>query len=152
MHSYRFFGCILAVTEQAFAQACSSATVSSSVPAPSVAPGYGAQLVATGLTKPRGITFDQQGHLLVVEQNSGVTALTLDDAGGACVSEKSRQTVVNDTSVSICRFFNNICLADRGVLSSIMASRCPSMGKHCTLRLLKLYTAIRTMSRTLPPP
>lgn len=77
-----------------------SASVSSRVPAPSVAPGYEARLVAGGLESPRGIQFDSAGHLLVVEEGRGVTALTFADGGGACVQESRRQAVVDDSDVS----------------------------------------------------
>ena len=73
---------------------------SSHLPAPSVAPGYESRLIASGLTAPRGLIFDSAGHLLVVEQGKGVTALTLKDNGGSCLSVSQRSTVVSDSSVS----------------------------------------------------
>ena len=76
-----------------------TASVSGRIPAPSVAPGYEARLVAGGLESPRGIQFDSAGHLLVVEKGSGVTALTFTDDGGACMQESRRQTVVDDSDV-----------------------------------------------------
>jgi hypothetical protein len=58
------------------------------------------QLVATGLSKPRGIEFDTAGNLLVVEQGTGdLTALTLQDNGG-CVAVSSMNTVISGQSVS----------------------------------------------------
>lgn len=58
------------------------------------------QLVATGLSKPRGIEFDTAGNLLVVEQGTGdLTALTLQDNGG-CVSVSDTNTVVTSQSAS----------------------------------------------------
>ena len=83
-----------------FAQSSCSVTLAASYPAPSVAAGYEARLIANGLTAPRGIIFDKQGHLLVVEQRSGIAGLTLADDGGACLSMISKQTIINDTSVS----------------------------------------------------
>ena len=60
-----------------------------------MAPGYKAQLIATNLTKPRGITFDSQGRLLVVEQQAGIASLTIQDQGNNClkVSQRSNVTV-----------------------------------------------------------
>ena len=66
---------------------------------PSVASGYRAALVATGLTTPRSIHFDRSGNLLVVEQSKGITSLQLDDNGGICVSVKSQKAVVEATTV-----------------------------------------------------
>lgn len=83
-----------------FAQSSCSVTLTANYPAPSVAAGYEARLIANGLTSPRGIIFDKQGHLLVVEQASGIVGLTLADDGGPCLSLISRQTIINDTTVS----------------------------------------------------
>lgn len=84
----------------AAAPSCAT-TLSSSIAAPSLAPGYSGRLVSTGLSAPRGIIFDSAGHLLVVQQGVGVEALTLDSQAGACVTEASRKTVISDTSVSV---------------------------------------------------
>ncbi|KAK1026138.1 hypothetical protein LTS16_022591 [Friedmanniomyces endolithicus] len=82
------------------AAAASSSTLTASYAAPSVASGYVARLVANNLTKPRGIKFDSNGALLVVEQDVGITALTLADAGQGCLSVASRKTVINDTTLN----------------------------------------------------
>ncbi|KAL2427001.1 hypothetical protein ABEF95_006400 [Exophiala dermatitidis] len=53
---------------------------------PSAASGFQVQVVATGLSKPRGILLDQAGNLLVVESGRGVvSAHTLKEHRG-CVS------------------------------------------------------------------
>lgn len=111
MTSIRFLPAVLLLTLGSVAKAqsasgtasaaCSASPVSSSVAAPSVASGFTAKLVATGLRKPRGIAFDSSGHLLVVEQNYGITALTIDDQGGDCVSVSSTSVVIDDTTVSL---------------------------------------------------
>ena len=67
----------------------------------SVASGYRAALVATGLTTPRGIQFDGSGNLLVVEQKMGLTSLHFEDNGGICVSVKSQKSVVEATTVTL---------------------------------------------------
>lgn len=92
---------VVALTGFSWAQSSCATSVSTSVPEPSLAPGYEARIVATGLKNPRGIIFDQQGNLLVVEKQTGVTALTLNDAGGSCLSEQQRRTVVNDNTVGL---------------------------------------------------
>lgn len=83
----------------ASAQSCST-TLTASYPAPSLAPGYVARLVANGLRRPRGIKFDSSGALLVVEQNVGITALTIADAGSNCLSVSSKKTVISDPSLN----------------------------------------------------
>ena len=78
---------------------CSS-TLTASYAAPSVASGYSARLVATGLTSPRGIKFDTAGNLLVIEEEVGVTALRFEDDDDGCLNLASKDTVVADTSLN----------------------------------------------------
>lgn len=82
---------------------CSVSTVSPTLPAPSVASGYKAKLIANGLRSPRGIIFDTKGNLLVVEAGHGVTALTLNDQGNDCVGVASKKVVINDSNVGFFR-------------------------------------------------
>lgn len=90
----------LAMLPTALAQSsCSVASLSSSIPLPSLAPGYSARLVATGLQRPRGIIVDHQDKLLVVEQRQGVRAITWNDNGGNCLSVNRIEDVVNDGQV-----------------------------------------------------
>ena len=65
----------------------------------SIATGYRAALVATGLTHPRSIEFDSAGNLLVVQAGAGIESLQLQDNGGTCVSLKSKKTVVQASAV-----------------------------------------------------
>lgn len=87
----------------AAAQTSCSGVLKPSFPA-TVASGYQVGLVATGLARPRGIQFDQAGHLLVVEAPAegtpAISALTLRDQGGICVGEASRKKVVQGQGVS----------------------------------------------------
>ncbi|KAF2018623.1 soluble quino protein glucose dehydrogenase [Aaosphaeria arxii CBS 175.79] len=66
------------------AQACSS-TISPQHGQPSVAPGWTVQVVASGLSSPRGLKFDSEGNLLVVQQDVGISRLRLTNDDGACV-------------------------------------------------------------------
>ncbi|KAI9844217.1 MAG: hypothetical protein M1837_005723 [Sclerophora amabilis] len=93
-----FLTVVALVTTVAFAQSssspCSAAQQQTpSYPAPSVAPGYEARLVATDLEQPRGLVFDSRGHLLVLEQGVGIRNLELADRGGTCI-DVVRSTVV----------------------------------------------------------
>ena len=86
----------------AFAQSskCSTTLTPTNSVKPSVASGYHAQLIATGLSSPRSIEFDKAGNLLVVEQKNGngsVSALTLQDNGGTCLSVTSHTTLVTQS-------------------------------------------------------
>lgn len=83
-----------------FPSSCSTTLTPTNSIKPSIASGYRAALVATGLTSPRSIQFDASGNLLVVEQSTGLTSLHFDDNGGACVSVKSQKAVVEATNVT----------------------------------------------------
>ena len=66
----------------------------------SVASGYAAAVVATGLTKPRSVQFDSAGSLLVLEQGKGLSSHVLQDDGDTCVGVKSSQYLIQDSNVS----------------------------------------------------
>ena len=75
------------------AQTCGT-VLKPSYPAPVVAQGWSAQLIATGLTRPRGIQIDANGGLLVVEQNARIRRLTFKDNGGTCLTLDQNTVVV----------------------------------------------------------
>ncbi|KAF2691197.1 soluble quino protein glucose dehydrogenase [Lentithecium fluviatile CBS 122367] len=79
------------------AESCPSLTAE--YPAPSVASGYEVKLIAQGLTKPRGIVFDNNGQLLVVERGVGVTSYKV-EGDGSCVNLKDKKTVVGDGALN----------------------------------------------------
>src|SRR5262249_9180263 len=62
--------------------------------------GWEYRLVATGLTRPRGILFDQAGALLIVDAKVGVVHMTLKDGGGNCVSVDKKTTLIPSPDVS----------------------------------------------------
>lgn len=79
---------------------CSTTLTPANSVQPSVASGYRAQLIATGLSSPRSIEFDKAGNLLVVEQKNGdgsVSVLGLQDNGGTCLSVTSHTTLVTQS-------------------------------------------------------
>ncbi|KAF2654383.1 soluble quino protein glucose dehydrogenase [Lophiostoma macrostomum CBS 122681] len=81
------------------AAACTIAP--SNAPTISVAAGWTAQVVASGLKDPRGIIFDQEGRLLVVQQGYGISRLTLTDDEGACVRANGNATdIIVDSALN----------------------------------------------------
>jgi glucose/arabinose dehydrogenase len=64
-----------------------------------VAKGFSAYVLVKNLTNPRGLVFDSDGNLLVLEKFRGVTALKLKD-DGSCLSVGSTTRVVSDGTVS----------------------------------------------------
>ncbi|KAI9719286.1 MAG: hypothetical protein M1812_003616 [Candelaria pacifica] len=65
----------------------------------SLAPGYKAQLIFTDSNKPRGITVDDQGHLLVVQQGVGVSSLTIEATNG-CLKVTQNVSVVENANLA----------------------------------------------------
>ncbi|KAF1840651.1 soluble quino protein glucose dehydrogenase [Cucurbitaria berberidis CBS 394.84] len=86
-----------ALQAHVLAQSCPSLTAQ--YPAPSVASDYEARLVAQNLDKPRGLIFDNNNNLLVVEREVGVTAFKVEGAG-SCVTLKDKKTVVSDGTLN----------------------------------------------------
>ncbi|KAK3945536.1 putative glucose sorbosone dehydrogenase [Diplogelasinospora grovesii] len=71
-----------------------------SYPAPVVGDGYAAQLIVSGLSKPRGIIFDSNGALLVVQAGTGILHLSLDDHGGTCLQSGKTVNLINNTDLN----------------------------------------------------
>ena len=93
-----FFWSLVATQGYGSSPSCSQTPA---YPAPSLAAGFNAQLVATNLTKPRGIMFDTAGRLLVVQSGYGLTSLQLSDGDGGCVSVNTRHDIILDSSVGM---------------------------------------------------
>lgn len=72
-----------------------------SYPAPKLADGWEATLVANDLKAPRGIVFDSEGGLLVVDKGVGIIRYEFDDGGSGCLDVSKRTQLVNYTGVSI---------------------------------------------------
>ncbi|KAL7954260.1 hypothetical protein V8C34DRAFT_29314 [Trichoderma compactum] len=81
------------------AQTCSN-KLNVTYPAPVAASGWEYRLIANGLTRPRGIAFDADGGLLVVQSGVGLTHLTLDDDGGTCLTVTSNTTLIADPNLN----------------------------------------------------
>jgi len=81
------------------AQQCSGNPTPTNSIQTSLAAGYAAQVVATGLTKPRSVEFDTQGNLLVLEQYRGLSSHVLRDNGGVCVTFQSSKDLIVDSNV-----------------------------------------------------
>ncbi|KAL8686941.1 MAG: hypothetical protein Q9218_006750 [Villophora microphyllina] len=100
--SYLFLCFAYAVTQVASAPASGScpSELHPSYPAPSLAPGYKAQLIFRNLTKPRGIIVDGNGHLLVVQQQVGISSLSIVDQGNGCVKVSQNTSVIQNANLT----------------------------------------------------
>lgn len=67
---------------------------------PVTAPGVQYKVLANGLKRPRGITVDSEGNLLVVQKTAGIQRIVLDEAKGLDVCVQSSSNLVPDTKVS----------------------------------------------------
>lgn len=79
---------------------CDSNDLEVSYPAPEAADGWRYRLVAEGLTKPRGILFDSEGGLLVVDGGVGLLHYSFSNDGGTCVSVRENTTLIENEDVS----------------------------------------------------
>lgn len=90
----------LLLAAAANAQSCGYNNLEVDYPAPEAADGWSYRLVAKDLTKPRGILFDSEGALIVVDSGAGLVRFTLEDEGGTCVSVGEKTTLIEDEDVS----------------------------------------------------
>jgi len=90
---------LVSLLQHATAQQCSGNPTPTNSIQTSLAAGYAAQVVATGLTKPRSVEFDSQGNLLVLEQYRGLSSHVLKDNGGVCVTFQSSKDLIVDSNV-----------------------------------------------------
>ncbi|KAF2837424.1 soluble quino protein glucose dehydrogenase [Patellaria atrata CBS 101060] len=66
-----------------------------------MASGYQSRVILNGLRTPRGIIFDNEGNLLVVEQGgAGVRYIKLTDNGGINVCVQSSKQLINDAALN----------------------------------------------------
>jgi len=121
------------------ASAACSTNLKASYPAPVLNDGWSAQLIAQGLTAPRGILFDSNGGLLVVQQGSGIIHFTWTDDGSTCLTDPQKTFLVNSTDVSssLITYFS-ICFTEM-LKSSIMELPSPMMARLFMRPLPNLY-------------
>ncbi|CZS90603.1 hypothetical protein WAI453_004101 [Rhynchosporium graminicola] len=67
---------------------------------PVLASGWEHKLIARNLTKPRGILFDSEGNLLVLQQGAGLIHLSFDDGGSTCLDVAKRTFLINSTALN----------------------------------------------------
>ncbi|CAH0020551.1 unnamed protein product [Clonostachys rhizophaga] len=75
-------------------------TLTVDYPTPAVADGWAFRLVANGFTRPRGLIFDNDGGLLVVDSGVGLIHLTLKDDGGTCLSVSEKTTLIGNRNLN----------------------------------------------------
>ncbi|KAK1593455.1 glucose sorbosone dehydrogenase [Colletotrichum navitas] len=99
MKGFRNLALAGAAATAVLAQECVN-VLTPSYNAPQVAPGWQAQLVATGYKKPRTIHVDSKGALLVLDAAVGVYHVTFKDNGGTCLTVMESRILVNNTRLT----------------------------------------------------
>ena len=100
------------VQSTAAADTCAN-TLTTKFSAPVVAGGWSYRLVANGFKRPRGILFDQEGGLLVVDSQVGITRLALTDGGGTCLSVSKQTAVVSSSDVRLTSLYQSAALTSQ---------------------------------------
>lgn len=67
---------------------------------PVAADGWSYRLIADDFRRPRGIVFDDDGHLLVVDSGVGIVRVQLKDDGETCISVEDKTTIVEDDELN----------------------------------------------------
>lgn len=128
----------------ATSQSCSN-HLKASYPAPVVADGYNAQLIVAGLSKPRGLLFDSEGALLVVESGVGITHIVLRDDKVTCLGPSKTTRLIDDKQVisflPIMETDFALNMANTTIPSLPMASSSPRTAKPSMPRHRPRYSA-----------
>ncbi|KAF2210243.1 hypothetical protein CERZMDRAFT_118264 [Cercospora zeae-maydis SCOH1-5] len=93
------FATVCAALASAQQQDCTSTISASGYPAPSLASGWRAHIIANDLEKPRSLKRDINGHLLVADQGVGITRLTL-EGEAPCLTVADRQQIISNSSLN----------------------------------------------------
>lgn len=72
---------------------CPAVTGGPKYAAPIVAKGFTARVVISNLTRPRSMTFDTDGNMLVLQNRVEISSFTMNNDGG-CITATGKQTVV----------------------------------------------------------
>lgn len=88
------------VVAVAVAATCASNTLETDYPAPVAANGWTYRLIAKDLSRPRGILFDNEGGLIIVDSGAGLVHLKIKDDGGSCLSVEEKTTLLETDDVS----------------------------------------------------
>jgi glucose/arabinose dehydrogenase len=91
--------CISLVSAQSSGQ-CKINSLKTSYAAPVAADGWSYRLVATELSRPRGILFDTEGALIVVDTGVGLVHLELEDQGRTCLRVRKKTVLLENEDVN----------------------------------------------------
>jgi hypothetical protein len=102
MKTYTSYSIALAVwTTLAQTSSAACPTLKASYAAPVLSDGWEATLIANDLTAPRGIVFDTEGGLLVIDKGVGIVRYEFNYGGSGCLTVSQKTSLVNYTGVRI---------------------------------------------------
>ncbi|KAJ4134939.1 hypothetical protein NW768_004548 [Fusarium equiseti] len=84
----------------ASAKDCDFKALKTSYPSPATAEDWSYGLIANKLRRPRGITFDSKGALIVIDSGNGIIHLELEDGGGTCLQVKKKTTLLKQDNLN----------------------------------------------------
>jgi glucose/arabinose dehydrogenase len=84
----------------ASAQDCKFKALKTSYPSPVTAEDWSYGLIASDFRRPRGITFDSKGALIVIDSGNGIIHLELKDGGGTCLQVKKKTTLLKQDNLN----------------------------------------------------
>lgn len=100
MASIRLLATVTLLIVIASAQQCNFKTLETSYPAPATDSNWNYSITANELRRPRGILFDSEGALVVIDSGNGIIHFELDDEGGTCLQVKKKTTLLKKNNVS----------------------------------------------------
>lgn len=100
MATIRLLATVTLLVVIASAQQCNFKTLKSSYPAPVTDDNWNYSIIANELRRPRGILFDSEGALIVIDSGNGIIHFELDDEGGTCLQVKKKTTLLKKNNVS----------------------------------------------------
>ncbi|KAH7177180.1 soluble quino protein glucose/sorbosone dehydrogenase [Fusarium sp. MPI-SDFR-AT-0072] len=84
----------------ASAQQCNFKTLKTSYPEPVTEDRWNYSIIANELRRPRGILFDSEGALIVIDSGNGIIHFELDDEGGTCLQVKKKTTLLKKDNLN----------------------------------------------------
>ncbi|PNP85295.1 hypothetical protein FNYG_01354 [Fusarium nygamai] len=100
MASIRLLATVTLLIVIASAQQCNLKTLKSSYQAPVTADNWNYSIIANELRRPRGILFDSEGALIVIDSGNGIIHFELDDEGGTCLQVKKKTTLLKKNNLN----------------------------------------------------
>ncbi|KAM0426680.1 hypothetical protein ACHAPT_007996 [Fusarium lateritium] len=92
--------CISSLASAQSSSQCKINNLKTSYLAPIAADGWSYRLVASELSRPRGILFDTEGALIVVDTGVGLVHLELEDQGQTCLRVRKKTVLLENEDVS----------------------------------------------------